>query len=362
MSKENIHRIEAYCIKVPKYLGERAINVAAKLNLLNRDLKISRVGDYLFIPLREKPTREKVNEIKQEIPQFEVLVHDFLSQEKMPKSIIDVLEDSLPPYLLASLPRSIDFIGDLAILEIPEELENYKKIIGEAVLKVFKHVRSVLAKSSAVKGIYRTREYEVIAGSENTETIHKEYGCKYFLDPRKVYFSPRLSYERYRVASQVNEGETIIDMFAGVGPFSILIAKTHRNVKIYSIDINPDAIEYLKRNIYVNGVFGKIYPIFGDSREIILNRLCGVADRVIMNLPERAIEYIDVACVALRSSGGIIHYYEFSSGPYAIEEARKRLIDTISNAGRIVEAIISERIVKEVAPYKWQISIDVKVV
>ncbi|MEM3816069.1 MAG: class I SAM-dependent methyltransferase family protein [Candidatus Bathyarchaeia archaeon] len=353
--------VEAYCIKVPKNLGEKAINVTAKLGLLNKDLKVLKVEEHLFVPLKERPLEEHVAKICREIGEFEILTSSFPKREKQFKSLVDFLEDKLPPHLLASLPRSIDFIGDVAILEIPSELESYKYLIGEAMLKVFKRARSVLAKSGAVKGDYRVREYELIAGSADTETIHKEHGCKYFLDPRKVYFSPRLSYEHYRVASQVSEGETVIDMFAGVGPFSILIAKTREKVTVYSIDINPDAVRYLERNIYVNKVHGKVIPFLGDAREVIESKLRGLADRVIMNLPEKAIEYIDAACKALKPSGGIIHYYEIAGGADVMEKVKRRLIEAIERSGRSIEALLSERIVKEVAPYKWHISIDVKV-
>ncbi|MEM2273608.1 MAG: class I SAM-dependent methyltransferase family protein, partial [Candidatus Bathyarchaeia archaeon] len=301
-----------------------------------------------------------LDEISGYIDKIEVFFHKFPRRIKEPKTMLDILEDKLPPHLLGILPRSIDFIGNVAIIEISEELEPYKRLIGEAVLRVYKRVRSVLAKTSAVEGVYRVREYEVIAGSENTETVHKEHGCKYFLDPRKVYFSPRLSYEHYRVASQVHDNEIILDMFAGVGPFSILIAKMH-NALVYSIDINPDAIEYLTRNIYANSVNGRVIPILGDARKIVQDRLRGVADRVIMNLPERAAEFIDVACMALKPSGGIMHYYQFSKAPYAVEKVREGLINGVNEAGRSIETILTERIVKEIAPYKWQIAIDVKV-
>lgn len=362
MSRKNSQStVEAYCIKVPKYLGEKAIRSASKLDLLNRNLRVLSVKDWLFIPLKKKPQGEKLDQLRREINKFEIWTRKFPKREKIAKSIVEVLEDKLPPHLLVNIPRSIDFVGDIAILEIPRELEDYKRIIGEAVLKTFKRVRSVLAKSGAVNGIYRLRKYEVIAGSSNTETIHREYGCKYYLDPRKVYFSPRLSYEHFRVASQVKEGETIVDMFAGIGPFSILIAKTHNNVIIYAIDINPDAINYLKRNIHANKVDEKVIPIFGDAKEIVKKNLQGMADRVIMNLPERAIEYIDVACSALKSLGGIIHYYEFAGGPNAIEKAKNRVIEAVGRAGRDVVAVLSERIVKEVAPFKWQIAVDLKV-
>ncbi|MBS7624749.1 class I SAM-dependent methyltransferase family protein [Candidatus Bathyarchaeota archaeon] len=353
--------IRAYCIRVPKSLGEKTIDVVARFGLLNRELKVLRVGEHLLIPLKDRPSEEHFASISREVKEFEILIHDFPEREKQYKSIVDFLEDKLPPHLLASLPKSIDFIGDVAILEVPEELERFKPLIGEAVLRVFKRVRSVLAKSSAVKGVYRVREYELIAGSENTETVHKEHGCKYFLDPRKVYFSPRLSYEHYRVASQVSDGETVVDMFAGVGPFSILIAKMRGKVKVYSIDVNPDAIEYLKKNIYANGVYGKVIPILGDAREVIESRLRGVADRVIMDLPERAIEYVDAACAALKPSGGIIHYYEIAGGADIMENVKRRLVEAVMRYGRSVDALLSERIVKEVAPYKWHVSIDLKV-
>ncbi|MEM2370118.1 MAG: class I SAM-dependent methyltransferase family protein [Candidatus Bathyarchaeia archaeon] len=353
--------VRSRCVRVQKRLGEKTIKMLSELNLLNKNLKILSLGDYLLIPLSEEPSGAILGELSRRIEGLEISFHDFPVRIKEPKTIADAIGDKLPPYLLASLPRSIDFIGDIAIIEMPEELEPYKHLIGEAVLRVYKRVRSVLAKSSAIKGVYRVREYEVIAGSEDMETLHKEHGCKYYLDPRKVYFSPRLSYERYRVASHVHDGETVVDMFAGVGPFSILIAKIHGNVLIYSIDINPDAMEYLKRNIRANGVYGKVIPILGDAREVIRDRLRGVADRVIMNLPERAMEFIDVACMALKLSGGIVHYYQFAETPYAIEKVREKLTSGVAEAGRTVEAILTERVVREVAPYKWQIAIDARV-
>ncbi|MEM0049513.1 MAG: class I SAM-dependent methyltransferase family protein [Candidatus Bathyarchaeia archaeon] len=354
-------RAGSYCIKVPKSLGEKAIRLLSKLDLLNKDLKILGLGDYLLIPIRGEPSSNILDELRRNIENLEVSFHEFPTRVREPRSVLEYLEGRLPPHLLASLPRSIDFIGDIAIIEIPEELEPYKHLVGEAILKVYKRVRSVLAKSSAVGGVYRLREYEVIAGSEDTETLHKEHGCKYFLDPRKVYFSPRLSYEHYRVASQVRDNEVVIDMFAGVGPFSILIAKMREKVRVYSIDVNPAAIEYLKKNIYVNGVYNRVIPILGDAGEVVRDRLRGIADRVIMNLPEKAALFIEAACIALKPSGGVIHYYQFSEAPYAIERVRESLISGVRSAGRSIEAILAERIVKEVAPYRWQIAIDAKV-
>jgi len=348
-------------LKVPKDLGERAISLLAKLGLLNKDLKVQSINGYLYVPLNQKPSSPHIVEFEKMLPQFDISVQDFSKRLKPSQKVFEIIGDRLPPHLLASFPRAIDFVGDIAIVEVPPELEDYKKLIGETILKVHKRVRTVLAKYSAVSGLYRLREYEVIGGSPNTNTVHKEHGCRYHLDLSKVYFSPRLSYEHFRVASQVKENETVIDMFAGVGPFSILIAKMHRNVTVYAVDINPDAVEYLKRNILANGVQGKVTPVLGDAKEIIHERLGGTADRVIMNLPEKAMEYLETACEAMKSEDGVIHYYEFAEEPNSLKIVKNRLIERLNQRGRRIEELISARLVREVAPFKWQIVADIRI-
>ena len=272
-----------------------------------------------------------------------------------------MLEDKLPPHLMASLPRAIDFVGEIAVVEIPPELERHKETMGEAIMKVHKQVHTVLAKSGVVEGIYRLREFEVIAGAGETETIHKEYGCTYYVDLTKAYFSPRLSHEHDRVALQVKEGETIIDMFTGVGPFSVLIAKRHENVQVYAIDVNPDAIDLLKRNLKENRVEQKVTPILGDADQIIGERLSGVGNRVIMNLPERAIEYVSSACETLKREGGIVHYYDFTNTPNPLEAARVRLIEAVEKTDRIIKKILFARKVRAIAPYAWQVVVDAEI-
>jgi tRNA (guanine37-N1)-methyltransferase len=222
-------------------------------------------------------------------------------------------------------------------------------------------LETVLAKSGAVEGVYRLRDFEVIAGVEKTATIHREYGCLYHIDLAKAYFSPRLSNEHNRVASQVKEGETVVDMFAAVGPFSILIAKKSENVKVYAIDVNPDAIEFLKRNVSVNRVENKVVPILGDVRQVVREQLIGVADRVIMNLPEKAIEHVDVACRAIKPKGGIIHYYEFTNTPDPVETAGVRLNEAISQTNRNVKKTLLARVVRATAPFTWQVVVDAEI-
>jgi tRNA (guanine37-N1)-methyltransferase len=246
-------------------------------------------------------------------------------------------------------------------VEIPLELSAYKHKIGEAVLTANKRLRTVLVKASAISGAYRTRKFEVIAGEPKTDTVHREYGCVFYVDLSKAYFSPRLSSEHARIAKLIKEGETIIDMFSGIGPFAIQIAKQHEKVRVYAVDVNPHAIELLNKNIAANRVLAKVIPALGDVRKVVRGHLAGVADRVIMNLPEKAIEYVDVACEALKPTGGIMHYYAFTEASEPTTATEVRLIGVVEEAHRKVDKIIGSRTVRATAPYTRQVVVDARI-
>ena len=351
----------APCLKTPKAYGEKAITITNKLGAIDKELEILRDDSYIYVPLTRNLQPEEYEKLKEQIPKFETLTYTFPERKKRPKTYLELLEDKLPPHLLACLPRALDFVGDIAIIEIPPELEAYKTDIGNAILQVHKNVRTVLAKAGAVKGEHRLREFNVIAGQPKTETIHKEHGCQFYVDLAKAYFSPRLSHEHKRVASTVKEGETVIDMFTGVGPFAILIAKSHENVKVYAIDINPAAIELLKKNIRLNRVDGKVQPILGDAKQIVKKQFRRTADRVIMNLPEKAIEFVETACKALKPEGGTIHFYSFVKGLNGLEDLKNRFAEEVKKCGRTVKKILHSRFVRETAPYEWQAVLDAEI-
>jgi tRNA (guanine37-N1)-methyltransferase len=352
---------EAQSLKVPKNLGEKAICLGNKLDIFNHELQVQQVGSYLYIPLASELVPAILEVIRKELGPFEVSKHNFPERTKHPLKLLDYLADKLPPHLLASVPRAIDFVGDIAIIEVPPQLREQKTTLGEAILKAHKQTRIVLAKSGAVEGAYRLRDFEVIAGIAKTATVHREYGCAFHVDVAKAYFSPRLSSEHNRVASQVKPGETVVDLFAGVGPFSIQIAKQHSDVKVYAVDVNPDAVALLKKNVAVNRVAKQVVPIFGDARQMVKDQLMGVADRVIMNLPETAVEFVDVACDALKAEGGITHYYEFTKASEPMETAKVRLTEAVSRCNRQVKKILLAKTVREVAPYTWQVVVDAEI-
>jgi tRNA (guanine37-N1)-methyltransferase len=348
------------CIKVTKINGKKTLILTNKLGITNRKLEIRKNRNHIYIPIIQQP--KEISMLKAQVPDFQLTTKVFTKKKQQRKTLAQVLEKRLPPHLLASLPRALDIVGDIAIIEIPAELKAHKSLIGEAILTLHKNVRTVLAKVGAVSGTYRLREFEVVAGENKTATIHKEYGCKYHVDIAKAYFSPRLSQEHNRVASLVKKSETVLDLFAGVGPFSVLIAKNNADAKVYAVDINPEAIELLERNIRLNRVENRVIPIQGDARQAVEERLTGIADRVIMNLPEKALEFVDTACKAIKPAGGIAHYYAFIRLPDSLENAQQRFSEAVEKTGRKVDAFLFAKTVRETAPYEWQVVLDARII
>jgi tRNA (guanine37-N1)-methyltransferase len=344
-------------VKVPRKEGETALKLLKKLGLVNAAYKIAHSDDHILIPLKRSPEVEERAQLAQSIGPFEETTFQPTPRHAR-KTTLNILGDRLPPHLLASVPRSIDIVGHIAIVELPPELAEHESVVGETVLEAHPRLRTVLAKAGKVGGDYRLREYRLIAGEDRTETLHMEYGCRLALDISKVYFSPRLAGEHWRVSRQAREGEVVVDMFAGVGPFSIMIARARADIKIYAIDANPDAVAYLERNIQLNRVEGKVIPILGEADRVVEEGLKGIADRVIMNLPEKALEFIAAACNALRREGGMIHFYEFAAEPNPVEKTEGDLRSAVEGAGRRIKQIYLAKTVKATAPREWQVVVD----
>ena len=358
----NITRREAPCLKVSSKNGEKALRLANKLALTERKLTIEKDHtNSLCIPLNREPKENELFFLKSEIPELKMTTRTFSEKNKHPQTLAEILKNELPPHLLEVLPRALDIVGDIAIIEIPLKLETHKHVIGSAILKTYKNIKTVLAKAGPINGTYRLRKFEFIAGEQKTETLHKEYGCSYFVDVAKAYFSPRLSHEHNRVASLVQKGEIVVDLFAGVGPFAVLIAKKHPDSKVYSVDINFDAIALLEKNARLNRVENRVYPLVGDAHQVVNDKLGGIADRVIMNLPETATEFIDAACKALRLTGGIVHFYGFTRFHEGIVDLKNQFSDAVEKAGRKVELFSYAKSVRETAPHECQVVLDAKI-
>lgn len=208
---------------------------------------------------------------------------------------------------IGRLSSAFDVIGDIAVIKIPNELLAKQGVIAGEILARMKNVRTVLKQTSDVQGEFRIRQVEFVKGEEKYETIYKENSCLFKVDLRQVYFSPRLATERERVRSLVRDGEKILNMFAGIGTFSIVIAKLKECI-IESVDKNPAAIELATESLMLNRKLkGTVRPILGDAGEFAASRALEF-DRVIMPLPERSRDFLPAAFESAKK-GATIHYY-----------------------------------------------------
>lgn len=349
------------CIKIPKSCGEKTLLLASKFGLVDKTLLIQRDDNSLCIPLLREPVGIELATLQSQISDFKVTTAVFSEKAQPAQTLSQALEGKLPSELLSKVPQAFDIIGDIVVIDIPFELKAYEKVIGEAILQTQKSVQTVLAKAGDISGVYRIRDYTFIAGEHKTSTIHREFGCTFYVDLAKAYFSPRLSHEHQRVASLVEAGEVVADLFAGVGPFSVLIGKQCLETKVYAVDLNPDAVELLKVNVRVNKVDSRVFPICADARKIAASKLKGAADRVIMNLPETAIDYIDAACNAIKPEGGVVHFYGFVRLPDTIENLEQRFTEKVEQNGRMVKEFLYAKNIRETAPFESQVALDVAV-
>ncbi len=260
----------------------------------------------------------------------------------------------------------IDIVGDIAVIKMPlhgmvtvEELRR----LAERILEEVKHVKSVWLAEGPVEGGERVRsKLTHLAGEERTVTVYREHGCRFKVDIARVFITPRLNYEHLRIARLVRPGETVVNMFAGAGLFSIIIARYSKPRRVYSIDINPYAYKYMVENVRLNRVEGIVEPILGDAAKVVEERLRGVADKVLMPLPELALDYLPYALTALRGSRGVLHVYLHVEAPKGVDpmaHGLELLEDRLRGLG-VDYRLLGSRVVRTVGPRRYQVVYDVE--
>jgi len=346
-------------VRIARTDCEVVLNFLRERNLVVRDLSFLRFGESVIVPVARQPSGDEVEGLASLGIAYEGTEADFPARENRPNNMLGYLGGKLPPQLLVRIPKSYDIVGDIAILELQEELKGHGALIGKAAMEVHGGLRLVLNKTSDISGKFRVGGYEVIAGHGPTETIHREHGCLYRLDPTKVFFTPRLSTERARVASQVTEGEVVGDLFAGVGPFSILIAKRVAGVKVYSVDVNPLAFQYLEGNIRLNKLGDKVIAILGDAAEVASGTLKGICSRTIMNLPAGAELFLEAASNALLPEGGVVHLHIFVDGLESLRIRVAAIEDKIRKIGWKEVTASRTRVIREVGVRSYHVAVDI---
>ncbi len=341
-------------VKVALRFGEKARKLLAEQGVLAKGFEPRRVGKSLLVPVVSKNFGLPFS-FKKTTASFKPAARPVSFKEALAKKGFSEAE-------LEKIVRAFDSVGDIALIEVPEELEKKKRAIARALMESNPGIKVVAKKIGALKGKYRTRELEIIGGEKRTETVYRESGCVFKLDVSRVYFSPRLSFERQRIAELVKPVEKVLVLFAGVGPYPVIIAKKQPKARVVAVELNPVAVKYLKENIAANKVMVEVAE--GDVRKIVPRKFNQWADRIIMPLPHTGEEFLPAALSGARKRC-VIHFYGFGS---TRDEKTKKSLDPFEP---VVEKIMSacrtkgkkckilfKRVVRPYAPHVVQIVVD----
>ena len=329
-------------MKAVRVSAEESETVRQKLlsgSSLDKTRKLLKKMGFVEIPVVENFNSNEFTLVEQDEPEYYL-------QEKTFQNSLNIPEEEKK-----LLPRGWQILGDIIIVTLNEKLENRKAEIGKALLSLYPGCKTVLL-DLGICGQMREPLREIIAG-KGTETIHKENGCIFKLNAMRVMFSQGNLAEKKRM-SELGKNETVVDMFAGIGYFSIPMAVHSKPAKIIAIEINPVSFVYLMENIALNKVGDIIEPVAGDCAKVAPR---GIADRVIMGYLDGQ-DYLEAGISALLPCG-ILHYHE--AVPEAIEgRPVERIKEVSGKLGRSVE-ITGRRRIKKYAPGVWHVVVDARV-
>lgn len=300
--------VRQWGIRIPARQGEEVRQALIREGVLDASLKVLRDGGYLILPIRAP--RDGAEE-------YEFEAHP--GREELPRH---------------------ELVGGIAILQDDDPAGAAKVLASRPSLHT-----AVYAKGE-VTGEYRTREFTILAGIPTTRTEVIEHGHRFVVDLSGAYFSARLSTERQRIAKQVQNGETILDMFAGVGPFAIALAG--RAQVVVACDLNPQAVVLMLENTRKNRV-ENVLPVVADSRRLA-EILPWKFDRIVMNLPLSGTEFLPDA-FRLCKPGGMIHFYSLVSTQG----------EHVARIRELGGKVIAEKVVRSYSPAQWHAVYDIRV-
>jgi tRNA wybutosine-synthesizing protein 2 len=263
----------------------------------------------------------------------------------------------IPSGVMSHLPDKWEKVGTVVTIRLPDDLRQYQEIIGKAYAEVL-DCTTVLNEVGGISGVYREPVVEVISGSSMTETIHTENGIRFKIDPQKIMFSSGNMRERQRMAMISNRHETIVDLFAGIGYFTLPIAVYSKPKKVFACEINPIAYRYLCANVVLNHVTDIIEPLLGDNRTIAPK---DCADRVILGYLKEPQVFLPVGLKCLRNQTGVLHYHEIVPVESIPELPLKHIETAAKDYHRSVE-LLKVNEIKSYAPGVDHVVLDVRIV
>jgi len=372
-SKTDVYGDSENCVfrtafRIGKTNGEPCRRILDELGLLDHSCKPFAEDFFLYLPLLKYPDKEERLKIGG------CLGNKISAPRNRPVFLMPYLKDisfqvqkkSLTVSEILGFSIAYEIVGDIAVIDdkiaedendsAESDIPNISKM-ADAILTAHPSVKTVLLSAGPISGEFRTRPLEFIAGVNKTDTVHKEYGCKYKVDLQRAYFTPRLSTERHRLLSQIKKDEVVIDMFAGVGPYSIMIAKNASPKCVIANDKNAEAVSLLLENIALNKAVN--VTALNEDALFLSEKYPKTGDHIIMNLPHNAFDFLDTA-VAICKPGGVIHYYAMTSEDDLFDGSVDLIKKAAEKQNRDIE-VVEKRTVRSYAPHQYNICLDVRI-
>ncbi len=337
--------VNAPCVRVPREAGEETRERLVDAGLFDGDRQIAVEDGDIYVPVVDADA----------VPPDLTVVDRATGGRSQQTTPADLLDE----------PPTYERLGDIVVID--EDDPQRARAVADAIVASDVPCETVLNRASKVTGEYRVREWERLAG-ESTETVHREYGHEFLLDPTTVYFSPRLATERHRVVEQVQPDERVLDMFAGVGPFAVPTAS--RGAEVVAVDANPAAIPYLRENARRNGVADRLRAVEADVRRVVDHDEGGEgdtevdyrdwADRLVANLPHSADEFLNTA-VAVAGDDCVLHYYDIQHEDDPFGPGARAIRAAAAASGDDYDVTVeTERVVRSYAPHELNVCLDVR--
>jgi tRNA (guanine37-N1)-methyltransferase len=349
---------ELDALKVKKENAEAVRLFLSRHGFFMQGMKAAGKGAYVLFPLVKRFGKKDFPELSG--ISFSFCKGSFVKAGRRGGNIKQLLKGRLKSGETDALVKSFDLLGNVAIIEVPRGLSQKAGLIARALMQANPSVESVFRKTGAHAGLFRAEPVKHVAGKKTAYALYRESGCSFRISLGKVFFSPRLSYERSRISRLIKKNEVVAALFAGVGPFPLVFAKNSGMKKAYAVELNPLAFADMVYNVKENKEGKKVVPVLADVKEFVPAFLKGKCDRVVMPLPKGGESFLREAVLCLKPRGGVIHFYGFADKEDLYSGFIRKINEAAASEGRKAEVLFSRK-VRDYSPETVQVVIDFRV-